>query len=67
MRFLVVILLLCCCARVGAAGPGYVEGLVVSSCGGGAVPSGALTNLTMEYHFGGFARAAASWPRRSSS
>ena len=49
MRFLVVILLLLVAAPASAQqGQGMSKAMVVSSCGGGALPSGALNQLTMD-------------------
>ena len=48
MRLLLVILLLLLAAPAQAQqGQGMSKALVVSSCGGGALPSGALNQLTM--------------------
>jgi hypothetical protein len=47
MRLLLAILLLLAAAPVQAQ-QGLSQAMVVSSCGGGSAPSGALTNLTMD-------------------
>jgi hypothetical protein len=49
MRFLLAILLLLVAAPASAQqGQGMSKAMVVSSCGGGTLPSGALTQLTMD-------------------
>ena len=49
MRLLLAILLLLVAAPASAQqGQGMSKAMVVSSCGGGALPSGALTNLAMD-------------------
>ena len=50
MRFLLAILLLLLAAPAFAQsqGQGMSKALVVSSCGGGALPSGTLNQLTMD-------------------
>ena len=48
MRLLLAILLLLIAApALAQQGQGMSQAMVVSSCGGGALPSGALTQLTM--------------------
>ena len=49
MRFLLAILLLLLAAPAQAQqGQGMSKAMVVSSCGGGALPSGSLNQLTMD-------------------